>query len=103
MTTITGVRAVSIPVGNQDRSLEFCVGAFDRTEDHSARGDLLIRFGNPDLEAAHASIQAARADVDQTHHSPGTRSMFAVGDPDGNALSLTETAGRSRRGGPRDN
>ncbi len=121
MTTITGVRAISIPVTDQDRALEFYVGTlgFDKvrdvptpgggrwielspgggtavvtlepTEGLPARHDILIRFCTADAEAAHASLQAAGIDVDEILIWPGTPAMFAFHDPDGNVFSLTET------------
>lgn len=119
-TDINGIRAVSIPVGDQDRALEFYVGAlgFDKlrdvptpggrrwielspgggttvvtleaTDGQAVRDDILVRFCTPDAEAAHATLQAAGVDVDDILRWPGTPAMFAFRDPDGNALSLTE-------------
>lgn len=121
-STINGIRAVSIPVSDQDRALEFYVGAlgFDKLRDvptpgggrwielspgggtavvtleaseiQTARGDIFIRFYTPDAEAAHSTLQAAGVEVDDILRWPGTPPMFAFRDPDGNALSLTETA-----------
>jgi lactoylglutathione lyase len=122
VSIVTGMRAVSIPVADQDRALEFYVGTlgFDKVRDiptpgggrwielspgggtvvvtlepthgHSARGDIFIRFCTGDADAAHASLQASGVDVDDVLRWPGTPAMFAFRDPDGNALSLTETA-----------
>ena len=122
MTTIAGVRAVSIPVTDQDRALEFYVDTLGFTklrdtstpgggrwielspgggtavitlepaEGHPARKGILVRFTTPDAEQAHASLHAAGVDIDDILRWPGTPAMFAFRDPDGNALSLTETS-----------
>jgi lactoylglutathione lyase len=120
VTTISGVRAVSIPVTDQDAALEFYVGTlgFDKvrdvptpgggrwielspgggtavvtleaTEGHPARGGILIRFCTPDAEAAHGTLRAAGVHVDEILRWPGTPAMFAFRDPDGNGFSITE-------------
>ena len=122
MTTITGVRAVSIPVTDQDKALDFYVGTlgFDKVRDvsipgggrwielspgggpavvtlepnngHAASGDILIRFSTTDAEAAHTSLRAAGVDTDEVLRWPDTPPMFAFRDPDGNAFSITESA-----------
>lgn len=127
-TTITGMRAVSIPVSDQDKALEFYVGTLgfaklrdmptpgggrwielspgggtvvvtlEPTDGRPARGDIFIRFFTPDAEAARASMQAAGVDVDEILQWPGTPPMFAFRDPDGNAFSLTETTEGSPTG-----
>jgi lactoylglutathione lyase len=121
-TTITGVRAISIPVTDQDKALDFYVGTlgFDTVRDvpvpgggrwielspgggttvvtlepnngHPTRGDILIRFSASDAEAAHTSLRAAGVDTDEVLRWPGTPPMFAFRDPDGNAFSITEAA-----------
>ena len=122
MTTITGVRAISIPVTDQDAALDFYVGTlgFDKVRDlpipgggrwielspgggtaavtlepnhgHPATGDIMARFSTTDAEAAHALMQAAGVDTDDILRWPDTPPMFAFRDPDGNAFSVTEAS-----------
>jgi lactoylglutathione lyase len=120
-THITGIRTVSIPVGDQEAALRFYTGALgftvlrdnptpngDRwielapgggdavvTLEPAAevtRGAIGIRFTADDAEAAHAALLAAEVDVDEILRWPGVPAMFAFRDPDGNAFSITETA-----------
>ena len=122
MTPITGVRAISIPVADQDAALRFYVGTlgFTVARDHPTpgggrwielapgrdqpvvtlepaaadvtRGAIAIRFSTDDADAAHAALTAAGVDTDDVLRWPGVPAMFAFRDPDGNAFSLTETA-----------
>ncbi len=117
----TGVRAISVPVSDQDRSLEFYVDVlgFAKVRDmptpnggrwielspgggdavitlEPAAGDVTrgavgIRFTTPDAEAAHTALREAGVDADEILRWPGVPPMFAFRDPDGNAFSLTET------------
>lgn len=121
-THLTGVRAVSIPVSDQDAALRFYTDALGFTlvrdiptpnggrwielapggdstvvtlEPATAevtRGAIGIRFSADDAEATHAALTAARVDVDEIMRWPGVPAMFAFRDPDGNAFSVTEGA-----------
>ena len=121
-THITGIRAVSIPVDNQDAALAFYTGTLGFTvlrdnptpnggrwielavgSDNAivtlepavpgvTRGAIGIRFSTDDAETAHAALLAAGADSDDILRWPGVPAMFAFRDPDGNAFSITETA-----------
>jgi catechol 2,3-dioxygenase-like lactoylglutathione lyase family enzyme len=122
MTRITGIRTVSIPVGDQDAALRFYNGTlgFAVLRDHPTpgggrwielapgsgsaivtleparpdvtRGAIGIRFTTDDAGAAHAWLREAGVDVDEILRWPGVPAMFAFRDPDGNAFSITETA-----------
>ena len=119
-THITGVRAISIPVEDQDAALRFYVGTlgFTVARDHPmpgggrwielapgadqpvvtlepaapdvTRGAIGIRFSTGDADAARAALTAAGVDTDEVLRWPGVPAMFAFRDPDGNAFSLTE-------------
>jgi len=121
-THITGVRAISIPVNDQEAALRFYVDTlgFSVLRDNPTpnggrwielapgkdnpvvtlepeapdvtRGAISIRFTTNDAEAAHAALSAASVDTDEILRWPGVPPMFAFRDPDGNVLSLTETA-----------
>jgi lactoylglutathione lyase len=120
-THITGIRTVSIPVGDQDAALGFYRGTLGFTvlrdnptpgggrwielapggdnaivtlEPAAAdvtRGAIGIRFTTDDAQAAHAALLAAGVDVDEILRWPGVPAMFAFRDPEGNAFSITET------------
>jgi len=120
-TYITGIRTVSIPVDDQDAALRFYVDTlgFTTLRDNPTpnggrwielapgtddvivtlepaapdvtRGAIGIRFTTDDAEAAHAELQTAGVDTDEILRWPGVPAMFAFRDPDGNALSITET------------
>jgi catechol 2,3-dioxygenase-like lactoylglutathione lyase family enzyme len=119
-TVFAGIRAVSIPVNDQDAALAFYVdtlgftklvdaptpsggrfvqltpGAGDATvtlepaHPDVARGSILIRFATNNAEAAHARLVAAGVDADDVVRWPGVPPMFSFRDPDGNSFSLTE-------------
>ncbi|HEY5398893.1 MAG TPA: VOC family protein [Trebonia sp.] len=121
-THITGIRTVSIPVGDQDSALRFYSGTLGFTvlrdnptpsggrwielapggdnaivtlEPAAAdvtRGAIGIRFTTDDAQAAHAALLTAGVDVDEILRWPGVPAMFAFRDPEGNAFSITETA-----------
>lgn len=121
MIGITGVRAVSVPVDDQNAALTFFVGVlgFEVLRDgplpggarwielapgradpvitleasgHDVtRGAILVRFTTDDAVATHAAMSAAGVDVDEILRWPGVPAMFAFRDPDGNAFSVTET------------
>ncbi|VXB70195.1 Glyoxalase-like domain protein [Microbacterium sp. 8M] len=115
---ITGIRAVSIPVNDQDDALRFYRGlGFDVLRDMPTpgggrwielapgsadvvltlepadpsvhRGAIGIRFASDDVEAAHAAMLAAGVDADEILRWPGVPPMFAWRDPDGNEFSVT--------------
>jgi lactoylglutathione lyase len=119
-TNFDGIRAVSIPVTDQDKALTFYVGTLGFTKvrdmptpngdrfielipgsraisvtlelapDATARGPVGIRFETPDAEAAHAMLQEAGVDVHDILRWPGVPPVFAFRDPDRNTFSLTE-------------
>jgi catechol 2,3-dioxygenase-like lactoylglutathione lyase family enzyme len=121
-THITGIRTVSIPVGDQDAALPFyrdtlgftvlrdnptpgggrwielapggdnAVVTLEPASAQVSRGAIGIRFTTDDAEAAHGALQAAGVDVDEILRWPGVPAMFAFRDPEGNAFSVTETA-----------
>jgi lactoylglutathione lyase len=118
---ITGLRAVSVPVIDQETALAFYVGTlgFTKVRDtptpsggrwielapgdqsvvvtlepaatDSVRGAIGIRFTTDDAEACHRALRAAGVDTDEILRWPGVPPMFAFRDPDGNAFSITET------------
>jgi lactoylglutathione lyase len=120
-THITGIRTVSIPVGDQEGALRFYRDTLGFTVlrdnptprggrwielapggDHDivtlepaaadvTRGAIGIRFTTDDAEAAHAALLAAGVDADEILRWPGVPAMFAFRDPEGNAFSVTET------------
>jgi len=117
-TPITGIRAVSIPVNDQDEALRFyrslgftvlrdaptpngrwielapggdVVVTLEPADPAVHRGSIGIRFTSDDVDAAHAAMAAEGIDVDEILRWPGTPAMFAWRDPDGNAFSLTGT------------
>lgn len=119
-TGISGIRAVSIPVSDQDAALRFYVETLGFTELRDmptpsggrfvqlapgtdsvtvtlepapadvTRGAIAIRFASADAEAAHDALAAAGVDVDEVLRWPGVPPMFGFRDPDGNAFSVTE-------------
>jgi lactoylglutathione lyase len=120
-THISGVRAISIPVNDQDTALRFYVDTlgFSVLRDNPTpnggrwielapgqdnpvvtletaapdvtRGAIGIRFTTDDAEAAHAALAAAGVDTEDILRWPGVPAMFAFRDPDGNTFSITET------------
>jgi lactoylglutathione lyase len=119
-THVTGIRAVSIPVEDQDDALRFYVDTLgfttlrDTTTPNGSRfielapgdtsvvitlepaapnvtrGAIGIRFTTGDADDAHAALVAAGVDTDEILRWPGVPAMFAFRDPDGNAFSITE-------------
>ncbi len=118
---LSGVRAVSVPVADQERALAFYERTlgFEKLRDlptpgggrwielspgggdtvitleparaRVARGSIGIRFATADAAAAHAALRSAGVDTDEILSWPGVPPMFAFRDPDGNAFSVTET------------
>lgn len=125
-THITGVRAVSIPVTDQDGALRFYTGlgftlvrdvptpngrwielasgratvvlTLDQAAPDAHRGTILMRFTSSDVDAAHAAMTTEGVDVDEILRWPGVPAMFAFRDPDGNAFSVTGDADTAGRG-----
>ena len=121
-TGITGVRAISIPVNDQEAALRFYVDTLGFTiirdsqtpnggrwielapgNDNPAvtlepaspditRGAIGIRFTTEDADAAHTALTTAGVSTGEILRWPGVPAMFAFHDPDGNAFSITETA-----------
>ena len=119
-THITGVRAVSIPVEDQDDALRFYAGTLGFTmlrdtltpnggrfielapgdtsvvitlepaAPNVTRGAIGIRFTTDDADDAHAAFTATGVDTDEILRWPGVPAMFSFRDPDGNAFSITE-------------
>lgn len=120
MSSITGVRTISIPVEDQDAALDFYVNALGFTilrDDATpnglrwielapggdnvivtlepavpgiVRGAIGIRFTTDNADQAHAELSAASVETDAILHWPGVPPMFAFRDHDGNAFSITE-------------
>lgn len=118
-THIAGVRAISIPVDDQDAALTFYmetlgfalvrdmptpnggrwielapgadgpVVTLERALPGTTRGAIGIRFMTEDVDATHATLVARGVDVDEILSWPGVPKMFAFRDPDGNAFSVT--------------
>ncbi|MFN2518726.1 MAG: VOC family protein [Jatrophihabitantaceae bacterium] len=118
---VTGMRAVSVPVDDQDDALGFYIERLGFTlvrdvptpngrwielapGDGSVvitlepaipgltRGPIGIRFTSNDTDATHAAMTAAGVEVDDILRWPGVPPMFGFRDPDGNAFSITEPA-----------
>jgi lactoylglutathione lyase len=51
-----------------------------------------IRLKTGDAAAVHARLEAGGVDVGELLHWPGVPPMFALHDPDGNALRIVEAA-----------
>ena len=81
-THITGIRTVSIPVGDQDAALRFYSGTLGFT----------VLRDNPTPNGGRWIELAPGVDVDEILRWPDVPAMFAFRDPDGNAFSITETA-----------
>lgn len=118
---VTGMRAVSVPVDDQDEAMAFYTERLGLTlvrdvptpngrwielapgdgnvvitlEPATAdviRGPIGIRFTSADAEATHAAMSAAGVDVDDVLRWPGVPAMFGFRDADGNGFSITEPA-----------
>jgi catechol 2,3-dioxygenase-like lactoylglutathione lyase family enzyme len=117
---ITEVGTVIVPVGNQDRALEFYVGklGFEKRMDVPfGEGDrwvevapsgaattialvsprrepavgLEVSFSTPDADAAHADLQARGVDVDELlRFGDPVPPMFIFRDPDGTQFRVVE-------------
>lgn len=116
----TGVRAVSVPVADQQAALEFYrdVLGFSVVRDLPTpsggrwieltpgsdtpvltlepapatvvRGFVGVRFSTSDAEALRTALVAAGVEADDILRWPGVPPMFAFRDRDGNAFSVTE-------------
>ena len=116
-THITGIGAVAVPVTDQDRALEFYVGTlgFETRRDlpfgearwievappGSATTIALVPAGIPtgirlltaDADRDHAALRSGGVDTDpEVMRMPEAPPMFALRDPDGNALILVQEA-----------
>jgi lactoylglutathione lyase len=121
ITHITGVRAVSIPVDNQDAALQFYIRTLGFTllrdlptpncgrwieiaptdtsviltlepaTPTTARGSIGIRFTTDDIDSAHSTLRERAVETGDILRWPETPAMFAFSDPDGNAFSITAT------------
>jgi lactoylglutathione lyase len=109
-TGITGVRAVGIPVRDQDRALEFytSVLGFVTRLDAPGAGTTIalvpihdglpagvetgIRLNTTDADAEHDRLLARGVDTNDILRWPGAPPMFAFRDPDGNGLELVQEA-----------
>ncbi|WP_084961080.1 VOC family protein [Thermoactinospora rubra] len=120
---ITGIHTVGVPVGDQDRALEFYVGTLGldkrldapvpqlggRWIEVAPRGAAttvaLLPGGEPGVETgirltvddaakAHAELRAKGVDVGELLLWEGVPPMFALRDPDGNGLEIVEGGAR---------
>jgi catechol 2,3-dioxygenase-like lactoylglutathione lyase family enzyme len=118
-SNITGVQTVAIPVGDQDRAVEFYVGTlgFEKRRDvpfgntrwievAPAGGATTIalvpadsglptavRLTSEDADADHARLQAHEVDTDpQVMRFGAVPPMFSFRDPDGNSLIIVGRA-----------
>lgn len=118
MTPITRLQSISLPVADQDRALAFYVDVLGCTLradveiwpgvrwvevvppgtdvglallDPASGLPIGARFGTTDAEAAHASLGAAGAELDEgVLRIDPAPPMFTFRDPDGNLLVLIE-------------
>ena len=122
-TTITDIGTVGIPVSDQDRAVEFFVGAlgFEKRLDvrmgESLRwvtvaapgastsvaliarpdvgADTGVRFLVPDAEAEHTAMRQRGIEVGDLLRWPGVPPMFEFRDTDGNRFEIVEATGRA--------
>jgi catechol 2,3-dioxygenase-like lactoylglutathione lyase family enzyme len=66
------------------------IALIPQREDVPAGVETGIRLGTKDAEADHASLKAAGVDVGELLRWEGVPPMFALRDPDGNGLEITE-------------
>ena len=122
-TTITDVRTIGVPVGDQDHALAFYVGVlgFETRLDApigpgmrwievapsgartsialTAAGsderprDTGVRFTVPDASAEHRSLADRGVAVGELLRWDGVPPMFTFDDPDGNRFVVVEDAG----------
>jgi catechol 2,3-dioxygenase-like lactoylglutathione lyase family enzyme len=116
-TSITVVGTIGVPVTDQDRAVEFYVGAlgFETRRDvpfgegrwievappGAATTIALVSAGVPggirlmtgDADGDHAALSARGVDTDpEVLRIPSAPPMFALRDPDGNTLILVQDA-----------
>jgi len=117
-TTITNIGTVGIPVSDQDKALEFFVGALGFEKRLDARiseslrwvtvaapgasasvaliarpdigADTGIRFMVPDAELEHSAMRQRGIEVGDLLRWPGVPPMFEFKDPDGNKFEIVE-------------
>jgi catechol 2,3-dioxygenase-like lactoylglutathione lyase family enzyme len=116
MTAITRIGTVIVPVSDQDRALEFYVGAvgFEVRIDGSfgdgerwlevappgaattlalvPAGGIQVSLATADADADHAALRGAGVDADDAvlRMGEGVPPMFAFRDPDGNQLRTVQ-------------
>ena len=117
-TSITDIGTVGIPVGDQDKALEFFTGTlgFEKRLDlradagfrwvtvaapgaavsvaliagEAAGQDTGIRFLVPDAEAEHTAMRERGIEVGDLLRWPGVPPMYEFKDPDGNRFEIVE-------------
>jgi lactoylglutathione lyase len=116
--TITDVRVVAIPVGDQEKALAFYTGSLDFTvqldgetpagrwlvvappdastgivlvaDADNAGSDTGIRLGTPDAAALHQALSERGVTVSEVLAWDGVPPMFTFDDPDGNRLYVVQ-------------
>ncbi|MBS2550259.1 VOC family protein [Catenulispora sp. NL8] len=119
-TTITDIGTVGIPVGDQDKALEFFTGTLGLEKGLDLRAtegfrwltvaapgadvsvaliagegagqDTGIRFMVPDAEAEHTAMRERGVEVGELLRWPGVPAMYEFKDPDGNRFEIVEGA-----------
>ncbi|MBS2532879.1 VOC family protein [Catenulispora sp. NF23] len=119
-TTITDIGTVGIPVGDQDKALEFFTGTLGlekRLDLRATEGfrwltvaapgadvsvaliagegagqDTGIRFMVPDAEAEHTAMRERGVEVGELLRWPGVPAMYEFKAPDGNRFEIVEGA-----------
>lgn len=126
MTSITDIGTVGIPVGDQDKALEFFTATLGFAKRLDVRMDAFrwvtvapvgattsvaliagatpgvdtgIRFIVPDAEAEHTSMQRRGIEVGHILRWPGVPPMYEFKDPDGNRFEIVESAEAAERAG----
>ena len=117
-TAITNIGTVGIPVSDQDKALEFFVGALGFEKRLDARiseslrwvtvaapgasasvaliarpdfgADTGIRFMVPDAELEHTAMRERGIEVGDLLRWPGVPPMYEFKDPDGNKFEIVE-------------
>lgn len=119
VSALTAIRAVSVPVRDQDQALAFyrdrlgftlqrdvptpsggrwielapgdgeTVLTLEAMAPAVSRNAILARFSTDDAQAAWISLRRAGVAVDEILRWPGVPPMFAFRDLDGNAFSIT--------------
>jgi catechol 2,3-dioxygenase-like lactoylglutathione lyase family enzyme len=118
--SLTHLSTVGVPVRDQDRALAFYTGVLGLelrreaplpagrwlevapagatttialvADEQRAGADTGIRLASTDVAASHTALRAAGVDVEDVLRWPGVPPMCVLRDPDGNRLTLVETA-----------